>query len=82
MREYLNLTARFKDREVLQRISDILENHTAQFEYFERAQLATLCPDDADEAKTLIPSLADKIDDDDLEILLKQIAKQLKVAGV
>lgn len=35
----------------------------------------SLCCENADEAKTLIPSLADKIKDEDLEDLLQEISK-------
>jgi hypothetical protein len=35
----------------------------------------TLCCEDAEEAKTLIPSLADKISDEDLQELLNEISK-------
>jgi len=33
----------------------------------------TLCPETAEEAKTLIPSIQNKISDDDLDQLLKEI---------
>lgn len=35
----------------------------------------SLCCEGADEAKTLIPSLTDKISDDDLQDLLDEISK-------
>lgn len=38
---------------------------------FEIAQLATLVPSTADEAKVIIPSLADKFDDDKLQDILQ-----------
>jgi DNA-directed RNA polymerase II subunit RPB4 len=45
--------------------------------FFQRANnfdfLATLCPGDAEEAKGLIPSLQDKISDDDLNDLVNDI---------
>ncbi|KTB05299.1 DNA-directed RNA polymerase II subunit RPB4 [Nakaseomyces glabratus] len=41
---------------------------------FEVAQLGTLACDTADEAKTLIPSLTNKISDDDLERILKELS--------
>lgn len=37
--------------------------------------VGSLCCDSAEEAKTLIPSIADKIDDDTLQELLDQMAK-------
>jgi DNA-directed RNA polymerase II subunit RPB4 len=35
----------------------------------------SLCCDSADECKTMIPSLADKISDEDLQELLDEMAK-------
>jgi DNA-directed RNA polymerase II subunit RPB4 len=35
--------------------------------------IGTLCPESAEEAKTLIPSLQNKITDEDLDQLLKEI---------
>jgi len=37
--------------------------------------IGSLCCDSAEEAKTLIPSLHDKISDDDLQELLDEITK-------
>lgn len=37
--------------------------------------IATLCCDTAEEARTLVPSLEGKIGDDELEIVLNDIAK-------
>lgn len=37
--------------------------------------VATLCCETAEEAKTLIPTLTDKISDDDLQNLLDEITK-------
>lgn len=37
--------------------------------------IGSLCCDTAEEAKTLIPSLTDKITDDDLQELLDEITK-------
>jgi len=37
--------------------------------------IGSLCCDSAEEAKTLIPSLTDKITDDDLQELLDEITK-------
>lgn len=38
----------------------------------------SLCPDTAEEAKTLIPSLEGKISDDDLQEVLNEIARLQK----
>ncbi|KAK4705339.1 DNA-directed RNA polymerase II subunit RPB4, partial [Phenoliferia sp. Uapishka_3] len=47
---------------------------------FELAQLANLCPLEAEEAKALIPSLLEK-DDDELQALLLEIASFRKFQG-
>jgi len=44
---------------------------------FETAQIANLCPADADEAKSIVPSLV-KIDDDRLQALLDEIQTMRK----
>ena len=46
-----------------------------QFSSAERVMLSSLCPDSADEAKTLIPSLQSKIDDESLEATLQELQK-------
>eukprot|EP00053_Salpingoeca_punica_P009364 m.83877 g.83877 ORF g.83877 m.83877 type:complete len:142 (+) comp14994_c0_seq4:82-507(+) len=43
------------------------------FHKFEQAALASLCPETADEAKHLIPSLQDRISDADLEEVLDEM---------
>lgn len=43
--------------------------------YLFGTQKGSLCCGNADEAKTLIPSLTDKIKDEDLQDLLDEIAK-------
>ncbi len=40
---------------------------------FEVAQIANLCPENAEEAKSLIPSLENKMDDDEMEEMLKDL---------
>lgn len=46
-----------------------------ELEPFERSQLGSLCCESAEEAKTLIPSLTNKIIDVDLQDLLDEITK-------
>jgi DNA-directed RNA polymerase II subunit RPB4 len=41
---------------------------------FEMAQLGNLCPESAEEARALIPSLSGKIDDDLLQKILEDMA--------
>lgn len=49
-----------------------------QLRPFERGQLGTLCCEDAEEAKTLIPSLADRVDDTRLQQLLDELSSLRK----
>ncbi|QSZ32724.1 hypothetical protein DSL72_002303 [Monilinia vaccinii-corymbosi] len=72
--EYLDHFARFKRKENVEAVERLLGSRV-ELAKFERAQLGSLCCDTADEAKTLIPSLQDKISDDDLTELLDEITK-------
>ncbi|KAF3762345.1 hypothetical protein M406DRAFT_323509 [Cryphonectria parasitica EP155] len=72
--DYLDAFARFKQKENVEAVERLLSSHK-QLNKFERAQIGSLCCDSAEEAKTLIPSIADKIDDDVLQELLDQMAK-------
>ncbi|KAF4974179.1 hypothetical protein FZEAL_8884 [Fusarium zealandicum] len=71
---YLDNFARFTQKENVEAVERLLSAHKSLAK-FERAQLGSLCCENADEAKTLIPSLADKIKDDDLQDLLDEISK-------
>jgi DNA-directed RNA polymerase II subunit RPB4 len=55
-------------------VERMLTSHT-EMELFERSQLGSLCCESAEEAKTLIPSLTNKISDLDLQDLLDEITK-------
>lgn len=55
---------------------DTGKNHLAEFEM---SQLANLCPETTEEAKTLIPSIATKIDDDVLQALLDQLGESRRL---
>ncbi|KAH7060814.1 hypothetical protein B0J12DRAFT_565594 [Macrophomina phaseolina] len=74
MRAYLDVFSRFKDREDCDSIDNLLRTRN-DLAGFERSQLGTLCCETADEAKTLIPSLQDKISDADLQQLLTEISR-------
>jgi DNA-directed RNA polymerase II subunit RPB4 len=50
-------------------------NKKKEERYANRCGVGSLCCDSAEEAKTLIPSLTDKITDDDLQELLNEITK-------
>ncbi|KAF5690265.1 DNA-directed RNA polymerase II subunit RPB4 [Fusarium denticulatum] len=71
---YLDNFARFTQKENVEAVERLLSAHK-NLAKFERAQLGSLCCEGADEAKTLIPSLADKISDQDLQDLLDEISK-------
>mmetsp|Transcript_41011 Transcript_41011/g.92852 ORF Transcript_41011/g.92852 Transcript_41011/m.92852 type:complete len:145 (-) Transcript_41011:118-552(-) len=53
--EYVNRVKQFTDRDTVKRVRDDLEKKN--YEDFEIVQLGNLLPGDAEEAKTLIPSL-------------------------
>jgi DNA-directed RNA polymerase II subunit RPB4 len=91
--DYLDVFARFKQKENIEAVERLLSTQTHPFESFERSQLGkwastrrirqptslhiigTLCCETAEEAKTLVPSLANKIADQDLQDLLDEITK-------
>jgi len=72
--DYLDAFARFKQKENVEAVERLLGAHT-ELTKFERAALGSLCPDGVEEAKTLIPSLADKMGDEDLLELLEEMGK-------
>ncbi|OKL58318.1 hypothetical protein UA08_06725 [Talaromyces atroroseus] len=72
--DYLEVFSRFKDEENIKAVERLLNSHT-ELEMFERSQLGSLCCDNAEEAKSLIPSLQNKISDLDLQELLDELTK-------
>ncbi|KAM5434808.1 hypothetical protein McanCB21832_003401 [Microsporum canis] len=92
--DYLEVFARFKEKENIEAVERLLSAHT-ELEFFERSQLGTwirgfrlmrlpnhltimtgsLCCDNAEEAKSLIPSIGNKISDADLQELLDELTK-------
>ncbi|KAI9740373.1 MAG: RNA polymerase B [Cirrosporium novae-zelandiae] len=72
--DYLDVFARFKQKENTEAVERLLSQH-GELEPFERSQLGSLCFDSAEEAKTLVPSLQNKISDGDLQELLDEITK-------
>ncbi|GAM91477.1 hypothetical protein ANO11243_095280 [Dothideomycetidae sp. 11243] len=74
VQEYLEMFARYKEQEHVQALEQLLDGR-AELEKFERSQLGSLCPDTAEEAKTLVPSLEGKISDDDLQELLDEMMR-------
>ncbi|CUS24657.1 LAQU0S18e01266g1_1 [Lachancea quebecensis] len=69
---YLTNFSRFKDQETVTAVTQLLQS--TNLHPFEIAQLGSLSCEDADEAKTLIPSLGNKISDEDLERILKELS--------
>ncbi|KAK3103170.1 hypothetical protein FSP39_016984 [Pinctada imbricata] len=70
----LNYTGRFskfKNRETIAVVRQVLMNK--KLHKFEIAVLANLCPDNAEEAKSLIPSLEGRFEDDELQQILEDI---------
>ncbi|KAB5536625.1 HRDC-like protein [Coniochaeta sp. 2T2.1] len=72
--DYLDAFARIKGKENVEAAERLLSARK-ELTKFERAQIGSLCCETADEAKTLIPSLTDKIGDDDLQTLLDELYK-------
>lgn len=64
----------FRGAEAAVDVRRMLENATPLLHPFELAQLASLCPKDAEEAKAIIPSLKTTVEDDSkLNDILKQL---------
>ncbi|KAH3901132.1 DNA-directed RNA polymerase II subunit RPB4 SCDLUD_002614 [Saccharomycodes ludwigii] len=71
---YLANFSRFRDPETVTAVAQLLRSITSELHPFEIAQLGSLSCEDADEAKTLIPSLNNKISDEELERILKELS--------
>ncbi|KAJ5220031.1 hypothetical protein N7468_009235 [Penicillium chermesinum] len=71
---YLDTFARFQNEENIKAVERLLSSHT-ELEMFERSQLGSLCCDNSEEAKSLIPSLQNKISDEALQELLDELTK-------
>lgn len=68
---YARRMSRFKNRETIRAVRAIFtEKHLHKFEI---AQIANLCPENAEEAKALVPSLENKIEESELEEVLKDL---------
>ncbi|KAF2874674.1 HRDC-like protein [Massariosphaeria phaeospora] len=72
--EYLENFSKFKVIDNLNVLFGLLDSHT-DLSPVEKALLGSLTCDSADEAKTLIPSLANKFSDEELQPLLDEIQK-------
>ncbi|KAJ1980821.1 RNA polymerase B [Dimargaris xerosporica] len=69
--DYVNQFARFKNQDTVREVRQFLSGEN--LESFEVAQLANLCCEEAEEARTLIPSLVDKKDEESLQALLNEM---------
>ena len=74
VQEYLEMFARYKEQEHVQALEQPPDGR-GELDKFERSQLGSLCPDTAEEAKTLVPSLEGKIGDDELQELLDEMMR-------
>ncbi|KAF2750573.1 hypothetical protein M011DRAFT_392817, partial [Sporormia fimetaria CBS 119925] len=72
--DYVEVFSRYKQTENLHAISSLMDSH-GELTPVEKALLGSLACDTADEAKTLIPSLANKISDSALQSMLDQMAQ-------
>ncbi|CAF0706130.1 unnamed protein product [Brachionus calyciflorus] len=70
--EYCERFSRFKNKETIIAVRNMLVQKT-NFHKFEIASLANLCPENSEEAKALIPSLENKIENEDLQKILDDI---------
>ncbi|KAG6897810.1 hypothetical protein C0992_010614 [Termitomyces sp. T32_za158] len=80
--EYVKTFAKFNTTDSASAVRETLRRETALTQ-FETAQIANLCPADAEEAKSIIPSSTRpkslvKIDDDRLQALLDEIQTMRK----
>ncbi|KJH45845.1 RNA polymerase Rpb4 [Dictyocaulus viviparus] len=68
---YSRRLSRFKNRETIKAVRAIFSQKPLH--KFEVAQIVNLCPETAEEAKALIPSLENKLEDDDLDEILRDL---------
>uniref|UniRef100_A0A158PB01 RPOL4c domain-containing protein n=1 Tax=Angiostrongylus cantonensis TaxID=6313 RepID=A0A158PB01_ANGCA len=68
---YARRLSRFKNRETIKAVRAIFSQKPLH--KFEVAQIINLCPETAEEAKALIPSLENKLEDDDLDEILRDL---------
>lgn len=73
---------RFNTYKGMQSARDVRKTLAArQLEPFEIAALANLTPGDADEAKTLVPSLTSRFDDEEIEAMIEELAQYRQLAA-
>ena len=71
---YCQRFSRFKNRETISAVRSLLTQKKVH--KFELAQLSNLCPETPEEAKTLIPSLEGRFEDEELRQILDDIQTQ------
>ncbi|KAH3826580.1 DNA-directed RNA polymerase II subunit RPB4-like isoform X2 [Dreissena polymorpha] len=69
--QYTQRFSKFKNRETIGAVRNLLMSK--KLHKFELASLANLCPEEAEEAKSLIPSLEGRFEDDALQQILEDI---------
>ncbi|KDQ12986.1 hypothetical protein BOTBODRAFT_160896 [Botryobasidium botryosum FD-172 SS1] len=74
--DYVRTFAKFNTSDTASAVREALKREPALTQ-FETAQIANLCPVDAEEAKNLIPSLV-KLEDDRLQVLLDEVQAMRK----
>ncbi|KAL9089564.1 MAG: hypothetical protein Q9159_002442 [Coniocarpon cinnabarinum] len=70
--DHLDAFARIKQATIVTQLETVLKN-APNLTTFEKSQLGSLCCVDVDEAKTLVPSIATKLTDDEILNLLNQL---------
>merc|ERR1711934_579587 len=77
--QYCERFQRYNNMETSKAVRDILQDKALH--KYEMAQLANLCPESAEEARSLIPSLEgpNRFDDEDLQEILDDIAAKKSI---
>merc|ERR1712071_202179 len=68
---YCQRFSKFKNRETIASVRNLLMQK--KFHRFEVAAIANLCPESAEEAKCLIPSLEGRFEDEELQAILEDM---------
>ncbi|PAA79027.1 hypothetical protein BOX15_Mlig024392g2, partial [Macrostomum lignano] len=72
---YCQRFAKFNNEETISAVRDLLQGK--KLHNFELAAIANLCPETAEEAKALIPSLAGRFEDEDLNQILEDLRTKI-----
>ncbi|CAG8541252.1 5753_t:CDS:2 [Paraglomus occultum] len=70
--EYVRKFGKFNNEDAVKDLRTTLVKHNLH--KYELAQLVNLCPEELDEAKSLVPSLARRFEDDEIRQMLEEIA--------